>query len=659
MEYKTKYGLNLSIVIIFAAISLCCQAQTARKPSFYENKRQQLLIGPNYTDPKGTTRIKTRVDNLPTLSNQESFSKFARIYQEGTVFEIPHVLFVIDRQDNNRLYYLNTPLYQLHETFIQTLLGQQLTKKEIDRNYLSDERRFIFGTLSWQRNIKTFTYEFWEGDNITPPMLSVVQQKLQRSFFAPLTFKTNSVLHETIAQKAEIPFITQEALIKEQPLMVLNTGKARGRLKVMITDDDLMTASQNDIVLLKDVPISLPPVAAVITEKPSTILSHVNLLTKSWGVPNLYLKNAQEVLKPYVNQWISLEVKSDSYSVSQSNSKRPIGVRNHAALILPKPDLKKSVLLPISQLRAKDRKYCGSKTANLGEIKSRLPEVLVPDGFCIPFAQYDRFMKQNGLKAKLQEIINKKAFQRNPTVRKQALAALRKVIISWPVDSSMADGWVKQWQTQLTAQGVFVRSSSNSEDLPNFSGAGLYTTVPNVKNAQGLVTAVKQTWASVFNFEAFEARRVAGLPLDSVMMSVLVQNAVDADSSGVMITADPFDKTRSDITYIVAKRGIGIRVVEGKRIAEQVMYSNWSKAIQVLSQSDDPLQLKLNQSGGVIEVPVKELQRRVLTDELIQQLVDVGASIRWMFSAKVQDIEWASKRDRLIILQARPYLENQ
>ena len=63
---------------------------------------------------------------------------------------------------------------------------------------------------------------------------------------------------------------------------------------------------------------------------------------------------------------------------------------------------------------------------------------------------------------------------------------------------------------------MFVRSSSNSEDLPNFSGAGLYTTVPNVTDENMLAEAVKQSWASVFNYSAYEARRIAGLPHDSV-----------------------------------------------------------------------------------------------------------------------------------------------
>ena len=38
-----------------------------------------------------------------------------------------------------------------------------------------------------------------------------------------------------------------------------------------------------------------------------------------------------------------------------------------------------------------------------------------------------------------------------------------------------------------------------------------------------------------------------------------------SDSLGVMINRDRFDRARHHATYISAKRGLGIRVVEGKR----------------------------------------------------------------------------------------------
>ena len=200
-------------------------------------------------------------------------------------------------------------------------------------------------------------------------------------------------------------------------------------------------------------------------------------------------------------------------------------------------------------------------------------------------------------------------FQTDANARREALAALRAEIAGAEPDAALAQSWLAQWNSQLKGQGVFVRSSSNSEDLPGFSGAGLYTTVPNVTQAEALARAVRTVWASVYNFEAYEARRAAGLGQDAVAMAVLVQLAAPSDSSGVMITRDPFDAGRRHVTYISAKRGLGIKVVEGKRQAEQVMYSSWSKAVQVLSRSAEDTQLVPDAAGGVRECRCKARAR--------------------------------------------------
>ncbi|KAG0744427.1 hypothetical protein G6F24_016083 [Rhizopus arrhizus] len=112
-----------------------------------------------------------------------------------------------------------------------------------------------------------------------------------------------------------------------------------------------------------------------------------------------------------------------------------------------------------------------------------------------------------------------------------------------------------------------------------------------------------------------------------VVMGVLVQQAAASDSSGVMITRDPFDASRRYVTYISAKRGLGIKVVEGKRQAEQLMYSSWSKAVQVLSRSAEDTQLVADAAGGVREVPI-EGSRQVLNDALVARLAAVGNQIK-------------------------------
>jgi phosphoenolpyruvate synthase/pyruvate phosphate dikinase len=323
---------------------------------------------------------------------------------------------------------------------------------------------------------------------------------------------------------------------------------------------------------------------------------------------------------------------------------------------LLQPDLRRSELVPLAALRSADRRRCGAKAANLGEIQSaRLADVSVPDGFCIPFAAYADFMRANGLAERIARMRQQPGFATDAGIRRQALSALQAEIEQWPVSPAVADAWAQRWSGQLGSQGVFVRSSSSSEDLPNFSGAGLYTTVPNVRSGTDLAAAVRKVWASVYNFEAWEARQAAGIDDAQVMMSVFVQKAVDSSASGVMITRDPFDASHRYMSYIAAKRGIGIRVVEGRRVAEQILYSSRSKAVQVLNRSQDDVALQLDARGGVREVAVTA-GRAVLSDALVQRLARAGAGIKQRFGGKDQDIEWAVQGDQLIILQARPFI---
>lgn len=667
---KKKDGAALAWLPVLALCAMAVApagAQLARKPSYYQQQNQPQPEGPAaQLVPRPAVPA-----SLPALRSQGDFDTLARVYDAGTPMQLAHVLFAIDRQAKPaRMHYIDTPRFQLHVRFLRdTRLTPNTVKREIDRNYLVPDRRFLFGTLSWQQNIGTFTYEFWEGDRLTVPLLREAEAQVKASFFAPVKFKTNSTLHERIAKEAGIDFVSQEALIREQPYLPMNLGTATGRVRIVNDASGLNALLPDDIAVLREVPINLPPVAGVLTERPSTALSHVNLLAKGWGIPNAYVRDAATVLKAHAGQWVALKVAASGYQLRRLTPEEiaalpPRAARAAATGALPgskaaKPDLREARLLPLASLRARHSVQCGSKAANLGAVlAARIPSTTVPDGFCIPFAHYDRFMRSNGLAERIARMQQQPGFAGDPQVRLKALAQLRDEIVQWPVEPATAAAWRAAWQAQLGGGGVFVRSSSNSEDLPGFSGAGLYTTVPNVKTGDALELAVKKVWASVFNPEAWEARSAAGFGAESVLMGVFVQTAIDSTNAGVMITRDPFDAGHPHVTYISAKRGIGIRVVEGKRVAEQVMYSSWSKAIQVLSRSAEETALQLDKDGGVKEVPV-EVGRHVLTDELVVRLAAVGAAVKRTFNAVDQDIEWATVGDKIVLLQARPYVERR
>lgn len=643
---------SAATLMLLLCVTVPAMAQTARKPSPYEYRPgREAAPVPPATGP----------DYLSRIDNRDQFMQLARVYNAGTALEMPHLIFVIDRRNAARIYYVNTPRHALHEGFVRSQkLLPGMDKATLNAQYRDPQRRFLFGTLSWQRDLPGYTYEFWEGDQLTAPLLRQTDAVVHASFGEPIRFKTNSTQHEQLASAMKLAHVSQEALLREQRFLPLNTGRAEGRLRIVRSEAQLRTLAPGDIPVLDEVPIALSPIAGLVTQRPSTLLSHVNLLAKGWGIPNAYVRDAQNVLRAYDGRWVALEVTHNNYRVTPlarpARTPAPAAARP-VARNLPRPDLSVVALKPLAALRARDSRHCGVKAANLGTLKAALPPAArVPDGFCIPFSHYQAMTQRLKLPQRLQDLQRRPGFSTDSSVRREALASLRAEIGNAAPDPAFVRTLQAQWTTQLQGAGVFVRSSSNSEDLPGFSGAGLYTTVPNVTRADDLAKAVQTVWASVYNFEAYEARTAAGLGQDAVAMAVLVQRAAPSDSSGVMITRDPFDAARRHITYISAKRGLGIRVVEGKRQAEQVMYSTWSKAVQVLSRSAEDTQLVASAGGGVREVPITG-SRQVLTDALIARLAKVGASTKQALGGVDQDIEWAVVGDEVLILQSRPYVD--
>ena len=662
----TRYARDTlaGIALLIAVASPLAQAQTARKPSFYEENKR-----PASTTDTATASMAPRHAPafLAQIDTQEDFQQLARTYNAGTLLEIPHLIFVIDRQRQNRVYYINTPRFGLHETFVRRQgLQRHLDKATLNAQYRSPDRRFLFGTISWQRNLPGYTYEFWEGDRLTSELLQLSDATLRATFYAPLRFKTNATQHERVAHAAGLSVVTQEMLIRQQPFLPLNEGRARGRLRIINDVQATTDIAPTDIVVLNEVPLAISPIAGLITQRPSTVLSHINLLAKGWHIPNAYVRDAVTALRDYDGQWVELNVTRSHYQVQRINepsvsTPTPASTSAPASVHtrLPTPDLSVTTIKPLAALHARDSRYCGVKAANLGALFSALrPAASVPDGFCIPFAQYMAFMRQLHIPERVATLEQRPDFINDASVRRTELQALRQTIINTPADPALVAAWHQQWQNQLQGRGVFVRSSSNSEDLPGFSGAGLYTTVPNVTQPDAFARAILTVWASVYNFEAYEARRAAGMAHDSVVMAILVQQAAASDSAGVMITRDPFDASRRHVTYLSAKRGLGIKVVEGKRQAEQVMYSSWSKAVQVLSRSDEDTQLVANAAGGVREVPIQGT-RHVLNDALVARLAAVGKQIKQRLGGVDQDIEWAVHGDQILILQARPYSDGR
>ena len=600
--------------------------------------------------------------SLPAIKSQADFDRISVTYDANTPYALPHVMFVIDRKDGNKIYYVNKKRYSFHKDFVNgTYLSLERGKEFFENNYLKPNRRFILGTLAYQTPVKRWTFEFWEGDLIPADQIQLAYEVINKSFFAPVAFKPNSLRQDEASRSlAAVQRVLQSDIAKEQAYQALNIAKGLGRIHIIPKLDDHVEIGFNEILVLDEVPVQLPPVAGIITSQPSTPLSHINLLAKGWGIPNAYIKNAQELFKQYDGWWVSFETLHDKYTIKRADMDQLREYQRRQAqrldVMKPRFDLDETRLLDLSQQRARASIAYGGKSANLGEVmNARLPGIVVPGGFTIPFYYYDEFIKRNNLDDAIFGLLNDQRFVHDPAYRREQLVLLRQKIESAEFSPELRQKILQKVAAEYGGKGLFVRSSSNSEDLPNFSGAGLYTTVPNVRGEQELIDAIKKVWASLWNFEAYEARERANVDHSKIFMAVLLQEGINSESSGVMITTDPFDTDNRGAIYISAKRGLGIKVVEGQRIAEQIIFRPRTNAVQVLTRSAEDSLLTFDEKGGVKEVPITG-DRVVLTDDVVRRLVRAASAIKRVFASRDQDIEWAYMKGQIYIVQSRPFI---
>jgi hypothetical protein len=581
--------------------------------------------------------------------------------------------FILDTK-TDAIYYFDVDVYKVHKDFIfGELLKTPKTKqlnRLVDRNYGYQKPDYMMCYLVHHLAADVWTLAFWEGDKASAAHVRRAYQKLKATFYLgdQVKYRPDSDYQEQIArQLTDVPVITNDKLYKAASYQAFNTGKAIGTLRLVpagVAYDDLTFAPDEIVILPESLP-DITPVAGIISETFSTPLAHVSLRARAWGIPNVGLRGAATTYAALVGKTVVFEATGGGHTLREATPDELAAwqarVQTARTVKIPPADLAAKDLRGLDALRAADASAYGTKASNLGEIvHGALPGFLVPPGFGVPIAYYDAHLEAAGLHAKIAALLADARFRTDAGYRKQALAELRAAISAAPLDPAFV-ALLARRLGELTGGdpkvGVFVRSSTNAEDLPGFSGAGLYDTIPNAKGVDAVAQAIKDVWASVWTLRGYEERQLFGIDHTKVYGAVLVQVGVNATAAGVLVTAHPTDPAQKTTYTINAKSGLGLRVVEGKKVPESLLYDVHNRGLRILSRSDEDTMLVFDGKGGVREVPNPKKGQPVITQARAEALGKAARAIWGLFSPDSPlDIEWLFVGDQLYIVQARPYV---
>jgi phosphoenolpyruvate synthase/pyruvate phosphate dikinase len=211
--------------------------------------------------------------------------------------------------------------------------------------------------------------------------------------------------------------------------------------------------------------------------------------------------------------------------------------------------------------------------------------------------------------------------------------------------------------------GVFVRSDTNVEDLPGFTGAGLNLTLFNVVGYQNVLDAIREVWGSPFTERSFSWRQDKMEQPEFVFPAVVIQLAFPSEKSGVLVTAD-VDNGSMEYATVAVSEGVG-GAVDGQA-AESLRIHLKSGRVEYLAQASAPRRTALSARGGMDRIPASGTDA-VLKPGEIDQLIRFSRSVPQRFPGirgetgepVPADVEFAFKDGRLTLLQMRPFVESK
>jgi len=606
------------------------------------------------------------IDGATSIPDAETFMSLATVNNVGWAPFLDDQLYVkfgiLDRDTSEpKVYFINSNTYTIHASFwngIDATVNGDDSSGEIVFNPNDILPSGIIGTYS-------FNFSFGDAYNFEDT------QRTYELLAASMPFLQNNMNH-FIGQSSENNHISNyaEDFIDSRIDVVLETDvfaevnyvpfhEAEGYGFFRHMQDLNETPGSRDIVLYDALPNSLPRVGGIITSVMQTPLSHVNLRAIQDNVPNAYIADplSNNAISSLLGNYIYYKVESEQFEIREATlaevnewyeDLRPTEPQ------IPIRDLSITDIVPLDDIEFEMSTAFGAKCSNVATMRDfGFPEGTIPDGFGIPFYYYDEFMQFNNFYQEAQVILENPVFHNDINFRVERLKLFREDIKAAPMPQWMLDDLQAMHDGFPEGTAVRVRSSTNNEDLPGFSGAGLYTSKTQYPDEGHISKSIKQVYASMWNFRAYEERDFYRVDHFMAAMGVLCHLSFQNEqSNGVGISIDPIYDTE-DTFYLNTQVGESlITNPEANSVPEEILLY------------EDP-----NQGGGYLVLRLSNLVNpgelvmdQVYLDQMREYLSIIHDEFAILYDVVgaegfAMDIEYkVTEEGQLIIKQARPWV---
>ncbi len=467
-----------------------------------------------------------------------------------------------------KIHFYDSEEYKGHSEFISRGLGRQIKFEEFKLKCQKSSSReyfpfFIYDlserpyktkngiSINWAIRIEDYSYDDSPA-NLVLEILKLKKLILQydKSFSEKGLIILSNEKKSSLNGKSLGKFLEQQnefhgslddllQIYGTKKQLILNNQTSFGRLKLVKNELELNALKETDIAVLDFIPIQIPNIAGIISLRPQSPLSHINLLAKNRNIFNAYIKNIQALpnLKNFIGQNVKLYAENDRIFLKKINESLVKKNIRKNSISIPIPLKTISEIIPIAKVNSDvlNTNQFGAKVKNYLNLINHVPMLTRP-AFAIGFKYYFDSISGEAETLIKSFLANEKKFSKEE--KRKGLSKLRLAILEkGKVSPDLMISLRKILLESKPKTKFRLRSSTNAEDLIEFNGAGLYDSVGVRREDSNseIEKKILKVYSSVWNDAAFFEREYFKMDHANIAMGILIHESFKNESANGVI----------------------------------------------------------------------------------------------------------------------------